>query len=59
MAQNKEMAPFPEVLPPGRQKPAEREFAALAAGWFAKGTARDDELAHQSQHRPIKISNEG
>jgi hypothetical protein len=32
MAQNKEMAPFPEVLPPGRQKPAEREFTALAAG---------------------------
>ena len=32
MAQNKEMVPFPGVLPPGRQKPAEREFAALAEG---------------------------
>ena len=59
MAQNKEMVPFPEVLPPGRQKPAEHEFAALAEGELAEGTARDDERAHQAPHRPIKISNEG
>jgi hypothetical protein len=59
MAQNKEITPFPGVLPPGRQKPAEREFAALAAGWFAEGTARGDERAHQAPHKPTRISNEG
>ena len=32
MAQNKEIVSFPGRGAPERQKPAEREFAALAAG---------------------------